>query len=278
VPQLQAVRQPRGRSPLSFSPDGTSGTPTVEAAHGPASPGYEFDMARKQVLVIEDDAAASTLVGEMLRRADMDVIAASDGLEGLRTFYERNPDLVIIDIRIPELDGWQVLERVRELSNVPVLILTVSDAELDKVRALRQGADDYLTKPFGRAELIARVEAILRRSGRREAPNEVLVDGLLEIDLPRRRVAVLGNEVSVTPTEFKLLVAFARHPDQVLSREQLVATVWGHDGARSVEQVKLYVGYIRRKVRGAAGVNPIETVRGFGYRYRPDAAGENKDA
>jgi DNA-binding response OmpR family regulator len=235
-------------------------------------------MARKQVLVIEDDDAARTLVGEMLRRADMDVIAASDGLEGLRTFYERNPDMVIIDIRIPELDGWQVLERVRELSDVPVLILTVSDAELDKVRALRQGADDYLTKPFGRAELIARVEAILRRSGRREAPNEVLVDGLLEIDLPRRRVAVLGNEVSVTPTEFKLLVAFARHPDQVLSREQLVATVWGHDGARSVEQVKLYVGYIRRKVRGAAGVNPIETVRGFGYRYRPDAAGENKDA
>jgi DNA-binding response OmpR family regulator len=240
-----------------------------EAAHPLASPGYEFEMARMRILVIEDDAAASSLVGEMLRRADMDVILAGDGREGLRRFYDRNPDLVIIDIRIPELDGWQVLERVRELSDVPVLILTVSDAELDKVRALRQGADDYLTKPFGRAELIARIEALLRRSGRREAPSDVLADELVEIDLPRRRVAVLGNEVSLTPTEFKLLVTLARHSGQVLSREQLVAAVWGRDGARSTEQVKLYVSYVRRKLRAAAGVDPIQTVRGFGYRYRP---------
>jgi DNA-binding response OmpR family regulator len=222
-----------------------------------------------RILVIEDDAAASSLIAEMLRRADMEVIVAGDGREGLRRFYDRNPNLVIIDIRIPELDGWQVLERVRELSDVPVLILTVSDAELDKVRALRQGADDYLTKPFGRAELIARIEALLRRSGRSEAPPEVLADELVEIDLPGRRAAILGNEVALTPTEFRLLVALARHRDQVLSREQLVAAVWGHEGARSVEQVKLYVSYLRRRLRAAAGVDPIETVRGFGYRYRP---------
>jgi DNA-binding response OmpR family regulator len=226
--------------------------------------------AAARILVVEDDDDVRLLVRAALERAGMEVVEAANGREALRRFYETPPSAIVLDIRMPELDGWQVLERVRELSDIPVLMLSANDTELDKVRGLRQGADDYLTKPFGRQELIARIEALMRRAGDHAAPKQVLADRLMEIDLPQRRVIILDNEVELTPTEFRLLTAFARSPGQVLSRDQLIAAVWGNAGARSGDQVKLYVGYLRRKLRDAAGVNPIETVRGFGYRYSPD--------
>src|SRR2546423_950588 len=140
--------------------------------------------------------------------------------------------------------------------------------DLGKVKGLGSGADDYLTKPFGRQELVARVEAILRRAAPRERGSQVHADDLLEIDFPQRRVTAAGRPVELTPTEFRLLVAFARHPNQVLSHAQLLEMAWGSSVARSTDQVKLYVGYVRRKLQAAAGVDPIETVRGFGYLYR----------
>jgi DNA-binding response OmpR family regulator len=231
----------------------------------------EAGMSTARVLVVEDDDDVRLMVRAAIERAGMEVVEARDGREGLRRFYETEPGVVVLDIRMPELDGWQVLERIRELSDTPILVLSANDGELDKVRGLREGADDYLTKPFGRQELIARIEALLRRAASDGRPMEVLADGLLEIDLPQRRVTILDREVTLTPTEFKLLTAFARSPDRVLSRDQLIAAVWGDAGARSPDQVKLYVGYVRRKLLDAAGVNPIETVRGFGYRYVPEA-------
>lgn len=228
-------------------------------------------MSTARVLIVEDDDDVRLMVRAAIERAGMEVVEARDGREGLRRFYETEPGVVVLDIRMPELDGWQVLERIRELSDIPILVLSANDGELDKVRGLREGADDYLTKPFGRQELIARIEALLRRAASDGRPMEVLADGLLEIDLPQRRVTILDREVALTPTEFKLLTAFARSPDRVLSRDQLIAAVWGDAGARSPDQVKLYVGYVRRKLLDAAGVNPIETVRGFGYRYVPEA-------
>jgi DNA-binding response OmpR family regulator len=227
-------------------------------------------MTGARVLLIEDDVDIRQLLRAVLEREGMQPIEAGDGREGLRAFYKFQPDLVVLDIGLPELDGWRVLERIRELGDVPVLILTANAAELDKVRGLRGGADDYLTKPFGRQELVARLEAILRRApANGPTADEVHADELLEIDFPRRRVKVSGIEVELTPTEFRLAAAFARHPDQVLGRDQLLEMVWGDSLGRSPDQVKLYVGYLRRKLRDVAGIEPIETVRGFGYRYSP---------
>lgn len=229
-------------------------------------------MSRSLVLVVEDEPDIRKLVRVILERAEMDVVEATTGADGLRIFYERRPDLVILDIGLPDLDGWQLLERIRELSDVGVLVLTARATEMEKVRGLRGGADDYLTKPFGRQELVARIEALLRRSGGRGFEAECYDDGLIEVDFKQRRATVLGRELHLTPTEFRLLGAFVRHPGRVLGHDQLLEVVWCDtlDGSRN--RVKLYVGYLRRKLRSTAGVNPIETVRGFGYRYNPAAA------
>jgi DNA-binding response OmpR family regulator len=224
------------------------------------------------VLVIDDDADIRTLVCKLLERAGLRTVDAGNGEEGLRQFFRTRPDLVVLDIAMPGMGGLKALDRIRDLSDVPVLMLTARDAELDKVRGLRSGANDYVTKPFGRQELVARVEALLRRPNRAlEDASVVLSDALVTIDFAQAAATVLGRQVGLTPLEFKLLAAFARHPEQVLSHRQIIELVWGSAGA-SRDQVKLYVGYLRRKLRDGAGVAPIETVRGFGYRYRPEAA------
>jgi DNA-binding response OmpR family regulator len=222
------------------------------------------------ILVVDDDTDIRGLVLEPLQRAGHDVVEAPDGNDGLKRFYAEKPDLVILDAQMPGLDGWGVLERIRELSEVPVIMLTARAEELDKVRGLRAGADDYVTKPFGRQELLARVEAHLRRSrDRQEAPQQY-ADGFVQVDFPQRAVRAGGENVSLTPLEFRLLTAFVRHPNQVLSHDQLVELAWGGAGSAERDQVKLYVGYLRRKLgEPPGGDSPIETVRGFGYRYRP---------
>lgn len=222
-----------------------------------------------QVLVVDDDPDILDLVCALLERAELAPVKATNGEEGLRQFFDQRPDLVILDVTMPGMDGFKTLERIRDLSDVPVLMLTARDRELDKVRGLRSGADDYVTKPFGRQELIARVETLLRRPKKADQrADEVLSDSFVVIDFAHATVKANGKEVSLTPLEFRLLTAFARHPRQVLTHDQLVELVWGNAGA-SRDQVKLYVGYLRRKLRDAAGREPIETVRGFGYRYRP---------
>jgi DNA-binding response OmpR family regulator len=226
-------------------------------------------MDRTKVLVVDDDDDVRSLLRQVLERAGLDTVEAENGRVGLRKFFDGRPDLVVLDVSMPELDGWQTLERIRELGDTPVLLLTASTGELDKVRGLNLGADDYLTKPFGNQELVARVQAILRRAAGAEPEHEIHDDGLIQIDFAQRRVTVGGEPVEMTPGEFRLLVAFVRHPNQVLSSDQLLDLAWGSSLGRSPSQVKLYVGYVRRKLSEAADVSPIETVRGFGYRYSP---------
>jgi DNA-binding response OmpR family regulator len=221
-----------------------------------------------EILVIDDDPDIRSLLAELYGRAGYSVRQAADGRAGLRALYASPPDLVVLDVGMPELDGWQTLERIRDLTDVPVLMLTARAGELEKVRGLRAGADDYVTKPFGRQELLARTQALLRRARtpERDAVGRY-ADDLLEIDFAGREVRVEDTEVSLTPLEFRLLTAFVHHPNAVLSHEQLLALAWGGEDAASRDQVKLYVGYLRRKL-GKPGAAAIETVRGFGYRYR----------
>jgi DNA-binding response OmpR family regulator len=220
------------------------------------------------VLVADDDEDIRLLLGELLRRAGYVVHEEPNGRAALRTFHATRPDLVILDVAMPEMDGWETLDRIRELSDVPVLMLTAKEAEADRVRGLRGGADDYVTKPFAREELLARVEALLRRAGPRVEEGPVFADGLVRVDFVQRTVSVRGQDAALTPLEYNLLAAFVRHPNQVLGHDQLLELAWGGSGEVSRDQVKLYVGYLRRKL-GAEGDVPIETVRGFGYRYRP---------
>jgi DNA-binding response OmpR family regulator len=218
------------------------------------------------ILVIEDDPDIRGLVVALVERAGMQAREAADGRAGVRAFFEERPDLVVLDLGLPELDGWQVLDRIRDLSDVPVVLLTAEGEQMKKVQGLEGGADDYVTKPFGREELVARIHALLRRRRRDGGEGEALDDGVVTVDGARRRVTVGGRELELTPTEFRLLVALMRNRNQVMSQLQLLEEAWGNTDA-DPKQVRLYVSYLRRKLNGA-GVDPIETVRGFGYRYR----------
>ena len=235
---------------------------------------YSGSVKSAEVLVVEDEDDVRRLVRVLLERAGHSVVEAANGLEALRRLEGGAPDLVVLDVAMPELDGWQTLERIRDLSDVPVLMLTARAGELDKVRGLRGGADDYVTKPFGRQELLARVEALLRRTSGPPEVRSAYEDGAVRIDYVSREVVAGGHAVQLTPLEFKLLSAFVRHPNETLSRARLLELVWGDVDGFGGDQVKLYVGYLRRKLGwGPSDGGPLETIRGFGYRYRPPAAG-----
>ena len=189
---------------------------------------YEARMnARPRVLVVDDDEDIRTLVRELLERAGYTVDEAPDGRSALRHLFSSAPALVILDVTMPDLDGYQTLERIRDLSDVPVIMLTARTQELEKVRGLAAGADDYVAKPFGRQELLARVQALLRRTGGKTEVLEAYQDDFVEIDYAQRRVVVQGRDVQLTPLEFKLLAAFVQNPNQVLARDQLLELVWG---------------------------------------------------
>lgn len=230
-------------------------------------------MKGSRILVVDDDPDVRGLIRELLERAGATVREACDGREALRLLYDVRPELIVLDVTMPDLDGWGTLERVRDMTEVPVLMLTARGGELEKVRGLKGGADDYVTKPFGRQELLARCEVLLRRQraafvGADATPRESYEDATITIDVANASVTAHGEAVALTPLEFRLLLAFVRHPNQVLGRDQVLELVWGDVAAVAPEQVKLYVGYLRRKLE-AAGATPIETVRGFGYRYVP---------
>jgi DNA-binding response OmpR family regulator len=224
----------------------------------------------RRVLIVDDDDDIRLLLEELLRGAGYGVDTASDGRAALRTFHANPSDLVVLDLSMPELDGFETLERIRDLSDVPVILLTARGGEIDKVRGFRAGADDYVVKPFGRQELLARIEALFRRAPE-STHLEHYDDGSISIDHAQRLVVCRGLPVQLTPLEFRLLEAFTRHPGQVLSTEQLIEQAWGHGVGVSPDQVKLYVSYLRRKLGQDEDFEPIETVRGFGYRYVPPA-------
>ncbi|HEY2220330.1 MAG TPA: response regulator transcription factor, partial [Gaiellaceae bacterium] len=205
-----------------------------------------------RILVVDDDEDIRSLLRELLSRAGYRVEEAANGRAALRQLFETPPALVLLDVSMPELDGYQTLERIRDLSDVPVIMLTARTQELERVRGLASGADDYVPKPFGRQELLARIQALLRRSGGKAEVTRSYRDGFVEIDYAQRRVVVGDREVQLTPLEFKLLSAFVQHPNHVLSRDQLLELVWADPYGVSGDQVKLYVGYLRKKLDPAA--------------------------
>ena len=230
----------------------------------------------KKILVVEDEEGIRVFLTTRLGRAGYEVVEAVNGLEGLQKFYSDRPDIVILDIAMPEMDGWQTLQRIREVSTVPVLMLTAATQEHEKIRGLDGGADDYITKPFSGDELLARVAAVLRRTGQpvKELETNVYNDAELSIDFQRHEVFVRGEPVVLSATEFRLLSALTSNEGNVLSQERLLDLVWGQDYEDSLNIVRLYINYLRQKIE----IEPskpklIETVRGFGYRYRaPNAA------
>lgn len=220
----------------------------------------------ERVLLIEGNAPARQALVELLERAGIGTVSAADGQEALQRFYRERPRAVLLSLELSEPSGWDVLAMIRELSDVPLLVLAGDDTRAEMVRALRAGADDFVSKPFSPSELLARVEALLRRPYAGDAPT-LFADDFVQIDHLRHEVEALGAKIVLTPTEFRMLAAFSRHAGQALSHSRLLELVWG-TGQRDRNEVKLYVSYLRRKLR-TAGVEPIETVRGIGYRYRP---------
>jgi len=220
------------------------------------------------ILVIDDDATLLGLLVEHLSRAGYRVITAASGGTGLQTFYDHNPDLVILDVMMPGMDGWTVGERLREVSNVPIIMLTAKGEEQNRLRGFRIGVDDYAVKPFSFFELVARAGAILARSRRAspETQQAPIVRGDIVIDLVEQRVTRAGHPIRLTPTEFRLLAALAEQPGHTFSPKALLVQVWGSEYADDVENVKRYIHYLRQKLE-ADVEHPqlILTERGFGY-------------
>ena len=220
------------------------------------------------LLIIDDDKSLTQLLGDYLSDQGYSVRTVENGKLGLRAMYERQPDIVLLDVTMPEKDGWETLKRIREVSNVPVIMLTARGDETDILHGFSLGADDYVTKPFSFAQLAARMHAVLGRSMQEDAAdNKLSVDGL-EVDLRLKRVRRNGQLLTLTPTEFKLLVALMRHAGDVVSPKELVKEVWGAQYANEIGYVRRYVWHLRQKVEPDPE-NPryIYNDRGFGYRF-----------
>ncbi|HEY8656401.1 MAG TPA: response regulator transcription factor [Candidatus Limnocylindria bacterium] len=228
----------------------------------------------RRVLVVDDEANLRHTLGYALRQEGYEVLTAENGEDGLEIFRTTKPELVILDVMLPRLDGFEVCRRIRRESDVPILMLTARDTELDKVVGLEIGADDYLAKPFSMRELVARVRAMLRRARQATEPEatDVVALGGLQVDVPKHRVLADGVDINLKPREFDLLAFLMSHPGQVFSRDQILARVWGFDYAGDSRTVDTHVKTLREKL-GEDADRPrwVETVRGVGYRFKEPA-------
>jgi len=225
-------------------------------------------MEKKRILVVDDDTAILRLLSTNLKARGYEVITATDGEEALETVQKDYIDLIILDIMMPKVDGIQVCRHIREWSDIPIIILSARGDENDKVKCLELGADDYLTKPFGIAELMARVNTAFRHRGDASvapAQSSFTCDGL-EINFAKRRVTVKGNEITLTPTEYSLLQQLAVNSDKVLTHSMLLHSVWGTEYSSEKEYLRVFVGRLRRKLEPDPK-NPryIHTIPGVGY-------------
>jgi two-component system response regulator MtrA len=222
-----------------------------------------------RILVVDDDENVRRLVAAYLEREGYQMLQAADGEAGLREFEQHAPDLVILDIMLPGIDGYEVARRIAAGRRVPILMLTARTDEADVLAGFETGADDYLVKPFSPKVLLARVKAILRRGGLEQEPSDTVVVQDLVIGLKTREVRVSGRPVELTSTEFDLLRALAEHPGWVLSREELLERVWGYSYLGDSRAVDVHVANLRKKIESDPG-NPryVLTVRGTGYRLQ----------
>jgi len=227
-------------------------------------------MART-ILVVDDEPTVRETLAENLQREGYRVVTASDGREALARFRGERPDLVILDVMLPELSGVEVCRIIRAESAVPILMLTAKDAEIDTVVGLEVGADDYVTKPFSLRELLARVRALLRRLEQQavEAPPAVIDLGAVQVDLAGHRLLRDGHAVAIKPKAFDLLAFLVRHPGQVFTRDQLLEHVWGYDYAGETRTVDVHMHWLRSDIEADTG-HPtfLQTVRGVGYVFR----------
>ena len=223
---------------------------------------------RTRILLVDDDQTLLELLSEHLAASGYQALSASDGAGGLRLAKEAGPALVVLDVMMPGIDGWQVCEQMRAHSPVPIIMLTAKGEEIDKLRGFRLGVDDYVTKPFSFAELTARIRAVLARASKASPAPRRLASGDLTIDFDERHVTLAGRVVDLTPTEYRLLASLAHHPHRTVPSEVLLAEVWGPDYVGQVEYVKRFIWTLRQKIEADPGdPKHILTERGFGYRF-----------
>ena len=232
-------------------------------------------MERPRILVVDDEPQLTRVLRTGLKSRGYDVRAAADGLAAFETFSDWHPDLVITDLAMPNVDGLELCRRVRAISQVPIIVLSAKGEEKTKVEALDLGADDFVTKPFGIDELLARVRASLRRAStqsKAEPEPTNLESGDFHVDLESRKVTVRGAEVHLTPKEFELLVYFVKHAGKVLTHRTLLAAVWGGDYVEQDQYLRVFVGNLRKKLeKEVPGQNYIVTEPWVGYRFTPES-------
>jgi DNA-binding response OmpR family regulator len=225
-------------------------------------------MTSEKILLIDDDETLLTLLAEHIQMVGYSPLTAKSGQIGLELANQDNPDLIVLDVMMPGMDGWQVCEQLRETSSIPIIMLTAKSEEVDKLRGFHLGVDDYVTKPFSFAELVARVTAVLARSQQLAGPDHQVKSGDITVDFDHRRVTIDDQIVDLSPTEYRLLETLARHAQRTVPTEQLLKEVWGPEYSGEIEHVKRYIWSLRKKVERDPG-NPkhILTERGFGYRF-----------
>ncbi|MBC9784406.1 response regulator transcription factor [Heliobacterium chlorum] len=220
-------------------------------------------MTQKSILIADDEPRMRKLVGDFLRKEGFLVIEADDGKAALDIFYQQKVDLVVLDVMMPGYDGWTVCREIRKRSQIPIIMLTAKTEEVDELFGFDLGADEYITKPFSPRILVARVQALFRRS--ESEPNALRTYGILTIDTDGRFVSVEGKRIELTQKEYELLVYLADHPGKALSREQILNAVWNFDYFGDVRTVDTHIKKLRLKL--GEGNGHIQTVRGLGYRF-----------
>ncbi len=229
-------------------------------------------MSKLVVLVVDDEETLRDFVRRNLERRGFKVFTASNGLEALAIFGVEQIEMVILDVMMPNMDGLETIRRIRQMSTVPVVVLSALGEEKDKIQALNLGADDYLTKPFGVGELLARVEAVQRRARWNSAPEnpeyEQLVRGKIVVDLQLHRVQIRGEQIELTPTEFNLLVYLMENSGRMLTHEAILRNIWGPEYGREAEYLRVYIGRLRQKIEtDPANPQYLKTAHSYGYYF-----------
>lgn len=223
----------------------------------------------KRILIVDDEPQIVRMLRASLQSSGYEVLTASNGIDALRQFESERPDLIITDLAMPEMNGLELTTSIRRIAQTPIIVLSVRDSDAMKVRALDEGADDYLTKPFSMPELLARVRAAFRRTPDSEAVEAHIETGDFIIDAEAHTVSVRGNTVHLTPKEFDLLLLFARSPGRVLTHKVLLRAIWGTAGDDQPEYLRVLIAGLRRKIEHTGGPRYIKSEPWIGYRFVP---------
>jgi DNA-binding response OmpR family regulator len=231
---------------------------------------------RDKILFVDDDTTLLRFMTEYFQGHPYDLLTARSGPEAIRLAYQAHPSLAVLDVMMPGMDGWETCARLREMSDLPIILLTGKTSEADKLRGFRLGVDDYITKPFSFAELAARIQAVLTRShAHRESTENIIPCGTLVVDLDKRQVTSKGRLLALTPTEFRLLEVLARKKGKAVSEEELILEMWGANRQEETTAVRRYIWLLRKKIEDEPShPTRVVTVRGYGYRLDQDAAGQ----